>query len=217
MSARLRNRLLRYTTLPAVLHLLRRRALTLLSPSSWDDRNDAYYLDLYAKDAALGSVLALCFTQTGETFHHWEVFADGGRGACVHFRRDRLLHALSRSGARLRTGPVRYRTRDEVVHAPPAAAALPFVKRSAFRDEREFRVVAGFDDARRSHDLPIPLGCIDRVVLGPRVNATLFESIKASLRDVPGCERLPVYRTTLLDNADWKQAPTSVPRARGTR
>lgn len=203
----LRNRLLRYTSLPSVLHVLRMRAITLLSPASWDDRNDAHYLDVFAKESGYGSVLALCFTQVGETFHHWQVFADGGRGACIHFRRDRLLDALRRARLPLRSSTVRYETADTVRRHPPAIASLPFLKRSAFADEREFRVVGCFDDARRTHDVPVPLAAIDRVVVGPRVSAPLFDTIRATLRGLDGCERLPVFRTTLLDNALWKSAP----------
>src|SRR6266849_2421317 len=33
----------RYTDLTALIYLLRRRNLTLLDPSSWDDSNDSYY------------------------------------------------------------------------------------------------------------------------------------------------------------------------------
>jgi hypothetical protein len=37
----------RYTDLTALIYLLRKRKLTLLDPSSWDDSNDSYYLTLY--------------------------------------------------------------------------------------------------------------------------------------------------------------------------
>jgi hypothetical protein len=32
----------RYTNLAAVVHLLHAKAITLLNPATWDDRNDAY-------------------------------------------------------------------------------------------------------------------------------------------------------------------------------
>ena len=45
----------RYTALPILLDVLHNRHITLLSPETWEDRNDAYYLQRYqlkAKSAA---------------------------------------------------------------------------------------------------------------------------------------------------------------------
>jgi hypothetical protein len=45
----------RYTDLTALIYLLRKRRLTLLDPSSWDDSNDSYYLTLYKEKRKLNS------------------------------------------------------------------------------------------------------------------------------------------------------------------
>jgi hypothetical protein len=45
------------------MHMLARRELTLLDPSSWDDRNDSLFLEQYREKRGLQSVLALCFTR----------------------------------------------------------------------------------------------------------------------------------------------------------
>ena len=37
----------RYTNLASALHILQNRCLTLLSPETWDDRNDAYFMSEY--------------------------------------------------------------------------------------------------------------------------------------------------------------------------
>ncbi len=50
----------RYTDLPALLHLLKHRKITLLDPSTWDDTNDSYYLLKYKERKGLKTVLALC-------------------------------------------------------------------------------------------------------------------------------------------------------------
>jgi hypothetical protein len=76
----------RYTELPFLLDFLRTREIALLSPSSWDDKNDAHYLDAYAKakaeakSASPGAVRALCMTEASETYHHWKVFSSGSSG-----------------------------------------------------------------------------------------------------------------------------------------
>ena len=67
----------RYTTLPILLDMLWRKQITLLSPQSWEDRNDAYYLDRYQAERKLAAVLTLCFSAKSETFHHWRVFSHG--------------------------------------------------------------------------------------------------------------------------------------------
>jgi len=81
----------RYTNLAATVHLLRNRCLTLLNPESWDDRNDAYFLAQYKERTNASSVLALCFAEASETYHHWRVFSSGGDGVCIEFDRPKLL------------------------------------------------------------------------------------------------------------------------------
>jgi len=39
----------RYTQLAPLIHLLHRKRLTLLSQTKWDDKNDAYYLEVYRR------------------------------------------------------------------------------------------------------------------------------------------------------------------------
>lgn len=67
----------RYTELPSLIYMLAYRKITLLDPSSWDDKNDSYFFSLYRDKVKLKSVLALCFTQARDTYHHWRVFAPG--------------------------------------------------------------------------------------------------------------------------------------------
>jgi hypothetical protein len=58
----------RYTNLAATIHMLRSRTITLLSPGSWDDRNDAYFMAEYKRRKGLKTLLALCFANCGETY-----------------------------------------------------------------------------------------------------------------------------------------------------
>jgi hypothetical protein len=64
----------RYTNLTATIHILKSRTISLLSPELWDDRNDAYFMSRYKELKSAKSVLALCFAETSETYHHWRVF-----------------------------------------------------------------------------------------------------------------------------------------------
>jgi hypothetical protein len=47
----------RYTTLPSLLDILHKKHITLLSPDTWEDRNDAYYLERYQLESKFRSVL----------------------------------------------------------------------------------------------------------------------------------------------------------------
>ena len=67
----------RYTSLPVALDILVRRQVTLLSPETLEARNDAFYLERYREVKKLGTLVAICFTTRGETFHHWKVFSNG--------------------------------------------------------------------------------------------------------------------------------------------
>src|SRR5438445_12897730 len=87
----------RYTQLAPLLHLLHRKCLTLLSPRTWDDKNDAYYLEIYCRRKNLGSVLALCFAEAPETYHHWRVFAGKSSGVCLEFEKDLLINSVCRT------------------------------------------------------------------------------------------------------------------------
>ena len=75
----------RYTNMTTLIYMLKEKKITLLNPEKWDDKNDAYYMSLYKKKGSLKSILALCFTQVPERYHHWRVFAGGPDGVCVRF------------------------------------------------------------------------------------------------------------------------------------
>ena len=49
----------RYTNLAATIHLLSSRKITLLDPSDWEDKNDAYFMAQYKKLKKASSVPAL--------------------------------------------------------------------------------------------------------------------------------------------------------------
>jgi len=56
----------RYTNLAVAIHMLRTKSITLLDPATWDDKNDAYDMAEYKRLKQAATVLALCFTESGE-------------------------------------------------------------------------------------------------------------------------------------------------------
>jgi len=195
----------RYTALSALIALLRTRELTLLSSSKWDDRNDAHFLNEYARRKNLGAVLAACFVRTGETYHHWKVFSQGLDGVCIEFDEEKLRASLA-AHPNLSFGNVEYRKLNQISKRPPRADRLPFIKRHPFRDEKEFRIIYESADPIDFKSFAIDLGCISRIVLSPWSNTPLANAIKATIHEIDGCARLKVYRTNLIDNERWKNA-----------
>jgi hypothetical protein len=194
----------RYTNLPALIYLLREQKITLLDPETWDDKNDSYYLSLYRENKSLKTVLALCFTETPETYHHWRVFADGSSGACVRFDRTAFMKAVKKMPG-ITAKSVQYLTLQGIRGKKLKNSDLPFLKRAAYEDEREFRLIYESTNTKRSTlDIPIPLGCIDRVTLSPWVHSTLSKHLKETIREIPGCSKLELVRSTLISNERWK-------------
>ena len=188
----------RYTSLPAVLHLLHTKQITLLSPASWDDRNDAFFMSEYKRCQDVKSVLALCFSEANETYHHWRVFTHGSDGVCVEFKRDELLAAFDKI-TNLHKRAVQYKRMSKLKNFHPSVGQLPFLKRQPYKDEKEFRLVY----ADGSEEIPakgfgIDLTCIQRITLGPWMPKPLADAVKLTIHSIDGCENVEVYQTTLL-------------------
>jgi hypothetical protein len=196
----------RYTSLPVALDILVQRRVTLLSPETWEDRNDAFYLERYREEKSLRTLVAICFSARGETFHHWKVFSSGSSGVCIEFDKNLLLKAFPSSRG-FRYGQIEYRFVKTVSNRRPEVETWPFLKRKAFKDEGEFRIIYE-NQAAHEHTkhVDIDLGTINKVTLSPWLPDAVAESVRALIKTIKGCERLPVNRSSLIDNSGWKKA-----------
>jgi hypothetical protein len=199
----------RYTALPSLIHILKYRQLTLLNPSSWDDKNDSHFLSLYREKRKLKSVLALCFAQASETYHHWRVFAPGSAGVCLQFDSDAVKTAVSHvPGAKVK--PVEYLTLPEIRKGTIKTARLPFLKRFAFKPENEVRILWESKTAQRSElAVPVELAAVQRITLSPWLHPSLADEVKALIKTIDGCSKLKVYRSTLIGNEEWMRCGSS--------
>lgn len=193
----------RYTDLPALLNMLSTKQITLLDPKTWDDRNDSFFMSLYKERKQLKTVLALCFSQTVETYHHWRIFSNGSAGACVVFDRAALLESVQRTSGVLCRG-IEYLSLKDAGDRTLKTDELPFVKRYGFKPEKEFRVVFESLEERPSLNLPIEIACIRSVSLSPWMHPSLSKSTVAAIRAIDGCSKLKVSRSTLISNEQWK-------------
>lgn len=196
----------RYTNLASAMHILHNRCLTLLSPETWDDRNDAYFMAEYKRLKGVKTVLAICIADREETYHHWQVFSRGADGVCIEFDRERLLAAFDTAGG------IAHRYVDyELVTKANAMRdvdleILPFTKRWPYGDEKEYRAVyVNTCKEMSAFPVPIALGAIKRITLSPWLAPALVEAVKMTLTSLPGCNGLRIYRSTLIDNKPWQK------------
>jgi len=184
---------------------LRTKELALLSPKSWDDKNDSFFVDQYAKNHNFQSTYVLCLAESPETYHHWKIFTSGSNGVCIEFKKDELItHALKVKG--LRAEPVSYSTIKELRATKPKPEQLPFLKRQAFRDEAEFRLfVAHHEPFSVPIRFAVPTNVLNRIVLSPWIPKSVSDQVKATIKEMAGCKTLKVYRSTLVENEGWKQ------------
>lgn len=196
----------RYTNLAAVIHLLQTRDITLLNPATWDDRNDAYFMAEYKRLLTAKTVLALCFAESEETYHHWRVFSHGADGVCLEFDKQALLTTFE-GQKQIRLGGVNYRQIKTLkARAEIDVEELPFLKRLPYQDEKEFRIVYADRNATEEfRNFPIDLAWIRRITLSPWMSQALSRSVVKTLRAIPGCEKLQISRSTLVGNSEWQE------------
>jgi hypothetical protein len=195
----------RYTDISSLISILCNREITLLNPSNWDDKNDSRFLALYKRNKHLKSVLALCFTEADDTYHHWGPASGNSSRVCIRFDTSLLLEAV-RKQPDVRTGRVLYRTIKEMLKLKDNLKTedLPFFKRSPYQDEREFRIIhESSTEELDSLPIPIPLKCITRITLSPWLPVALYPSLKSVLRGINEDTKLKIYRSTLTSNEDW--------------
>lgn len=195
----------RYTELPFLLHLLKTKHLTLLTPNTWDDQNDSFYIDLYRKKKGFKSVLVLCFTEIRETYHHWNVFSGSRAGISISFYKSKLVSWADDQG--LRHASVEYYNNKELRKNKPKLDSLPFIKRKAYQDEKEFRLL--YEDKNNNYlfkDFEFePNIMIRNIRINPWLPKSIADSIKSTIKSIDGCESIEVIRTTLLENDQWKK------------
>ncbi len=137
-----------------LLHLLITRKLTTLSPSTWQDQNDTTYLTRYIEARQIKGLYVLCMTEAADTFHHWNVYANGPSGVKLEFDPGRFNDwLLNVSKANFCLERVQYKKLEEIEEAARETKMLPFLKRKAFRDENEIRLLI---EDTESHAVQFP-------------------------------------------------------------
>ncbi len=204
--ARLTKFLRRYSDLPSLIHMLETKTITFLNPENWDDRNDSYFMSLYKRKKKLETLLAVCCSTASETYHHWRVFSNGSSGVCIEFKRDDLMNVLL-SIKGIRAHHVRYLKIKDFMVSATNVSMMPFFKRAPFGPEREFRIIYESKSKRLdSFSSTIPLSCINRIYLSPWMHESLKASVRRVLKSLDGAHSISIFRSTLIQNDDWRHA-----------
>lgn len=208
------KKLKRYTHLPALLHLLQTRQLTVLSPSTWADQNDTSYLHRYmAARQDVKGLYVLCLTEAADTFHHWSIYAGGPSGVKIEFHPAKFQAWINTVEPRPLLKRVEYKRLDQIEEAARNGDSLPFLKRIAFRDEDEVRLlVVDLQNDSPAHYLPnFDLSAIQKISLSPWLPKALEESVRNAIVRASGESNekwaaRTVRRTSLLHNAAFVDA-----------
>jgi len=197
----------RYTSLTAAIDMLVHERITLLSPSSWEDKNDIAFMDAYRQKRGIPKVFAACFTQASETFHHWGVFANGNEGVRISINKPEFLRSLVGQHCYL-WNDVSYKTLDQLADLKTLSVyELPFLKRFAFKDELEFRLICESTDPYAAfHHVPLRREWITSIALSPWLPTNLVDTMKEVLPKLPGCSNVRVIRTNIRDHQKWQAA-----------
>jgi hypothetical protein len=193
----------RYTSIMSLADMLLHRRLTLLPTATWKDGNDRRCIELFKQRASYESVVAMCLTETSETFHHWQIFAGGDSGVCIEFDKEQFCELFA-DNSKFVTGPINYvklaalseRIADDI-------NTIPFLKRLGYAAEKEFRVLGFSKDPEPAIAVPFDLSIIRRITFSPFTVKTLADSTREILSGIDGCRKLKWARSTLTDNDEW--------------
>jgi hypothetical protein len=199
------RKLNRYTTLPVLLDLLRRKKILLLDPSTWEDRNDAEVILEYKRQKRVPNLFAICFSIGDETIHHWKAYADGISGCCIEFDGIRLLESFQGMSG-FRWGHIEYKKIREVETMELDTDRIPFIKRKPYRFEEEFRILWEGKTDQTSMDVDIELDAINKVTISQKMPSDVCASMKELLRHEIRDQSLKINTSTLYKNNRWIKA-----------
>jgi len=147
----------------------------------------------------------LCFTHNDETIHHWQTYAGNASGVSIVFDREVLLNAITQVKG-VSHGDVRYLTINKAKENRFELEEIPFLKRVPYKTDDEFRIVYGTSRKRKKPlQIPLPVNCITRIHLSPWLPKKLSKTVAQNLRTAANDPKLPISRSTLLENEQWKK------------
>jgi len=201
MSAVPFKKLNRFTTIPFVMDLLKRKKLVLINPELWEDYNDQATVKIFQELSEKEGVYALCLTDQNETIHHWNAFANGATGCCVEFSPQKLFVMLDTADG-MTHGKVQYVRIRDLRKSKFETCQLPYLKRDPYKNENEYRLIATTDAPQQKlFEIDIDLAAIRRITINNKIPKEEFEQIKAEFLTL--APKVKIYQSTIYNNTVW--------------
>lgn len=195
----------KYTNLPVLLKILNSKKITLSDPSKWEDKNDSYYIETYKRLKKYKTVLVSCFSEANETYHHWKIYAGSTSGICIIFHKDKLMSFVNLK-QNILMNKVIYMTIKPKKQEEMKLDDLPFYKRIAFKDEKEFRFLYySRNEELPIYDIEIELDCIKSIVINPWLEDSISNDVICTIQSKCNERNIHIYQSSLLENEQWKQ------------
>ncbi len=202
----------RYCGFSDLSDILNNRKIKFWNTSRWDDKNDKYLMEKYKTSQNWQQIYAFCSTKTRkEHYHHWLRYAgkkstkDDKFGVCIVF--DRAAIKKFAEEKEFQCGYIRYKTLDQLKNDPiPRVHRLPFLKRVAFSDEREFRIFRGDNKLDEEYiTLDISLDWIKKIRISPWLTKEEASHSASRLKGIADCGELDILHSTLLQSQQWRK------------
>ncbi|MBF4360445.1 DUF2971 domain-containing protein, partial [Vibrio anguillarum] len=94
------------------------------------------------------------------------MFTSRENGVCIVFDRDKFESFLDEQ-TDLKHDSVRYMQLDKMRKNTPQIEELPFLKRYAFTDESEYRLIFTSKRQMKVKDIPLPINAIRKISVNP--------------------------------------------------
>lgn len=206
-----------YTKLEYAIDILKTKKLKLLDPSKWEDKVDCYFLEKYKDANNLKNLFAKCFTSNYAQYQHWKIYGSSADpntnpGVRIKFSLNKLRSELREN---FTLNKVTYlKEKDFKNNSNYGKDQLPFLKRRAYRDELEYRLIYG-SSIDKNQEKPTEFYVGEDSIIGillspwildhdlPGIQIQLFEVASASNISCIG-SHTDIKRSTIIDSEKWR-------------
>jgi len=133
-----------YTSIENLFKILDSGYLLLGDPEKWEDKNDSAALQAFGRLNGNGTkTRVVCFLDGEESIYHWQFHAP--KGCCISFDRNEILEQAK--GSHFLHDKIEYKKSitaaelNELILKPKGIEKIPFLKRSQFQCEGEYRII----------------------------------------------------------------------------
>ncbi len=188
--------------------ILKNGSLTLRTSDRWTDKNDQEILRCHKEVNRVPELLVACFTKRVERNHQWLAYGYKNHCVQVNFYKERLIESLEKyklkSNQKVLYGPIQYRNIYDLRRSENIPQSkIAFIKRKAYIDEKEFRVIAYAKEGVTEIKIPIDLKCINYIRLDPRSSQLKVDEIENELKDLANSLKIPVRPSRMNHNPKW--------------